>query len=86
MVSSSIAFVPFVLALTFALVVLAAPFVLAYLIIRMLLQRRDAQMLSRDEQAQLRRLMESMQRMEDRIGNLETILITDSSQSPTPQR
>lgn len=58
-----------------------APFALAFLIFRTLIQRRDAQMLNRDDQARMRQLMDSMQRMEDRIANLETILMLDRMRS-----
>jgi phage shock protein B len=44
-------------------------------IVRMLLARRDAQMLTRDERAELQRLEALLGRMDERISNLETILM-----------
>lgn len=64
-----------------AIVATIAPFAFAFLIFKMLIQRRDAQMLNRDDQARMRQLMDSMQRMEDRIANLETILMLDRMRS-----
>ena len=61
-----------------ALVGLAAvvgPCVLVFLILRALLSRRDSQQLTRDERMQLVKLGDILARMEDRVGNLETILM-----------
>ena len=57
------------------LVALAGPIVMVLFIVRALLARRDSQQLNRDEKAQLVRLDESLASMEDRIANLETILM-----------
>ncbi|MCX7019940.1 MAG: hypothetical protein NTY46_13315 [Candidatus Sumerlaeota bacterium] len=58
-----------------ALLFILIPAVFVLMIVRMFLRRRDQQRLSRDEVAQLRNLCEVLQRMEDRIANLETILM-----------
>jgi phage shock protein B len=61
--------------LSFVLAVILIPVFLIFAVVRMLIKRRDSQMLSRDEQSQLRQLWDSLQKMEDRIANLETILM-----------
>ncbi len=58
--------------------------IIAVLIMRILIQRRDSQALSSEERAQLQRLSDSLQRMEDRIGNLETILM-DKNRPADPE-
>jgi phage shock protein B len=57
----------------FATIIL--PILLIFLVARMLIRRRDAQGLNREEQARFQAMWESLQRMEDRIANLETILM-----------
>lgn len=51
----------------------------AVAIVRMLLSRRDSQMLTSEERMQLQRLMRLLDRMEERISNLETILMNTSA-------
>ena len=59
----------------FALLVILIPVVFVLIIVRMVLNRRDQQRLTREEAAQLQNLHEAFQRMEERISNLETILM-----------
>ncbi|MCX7719166.1 MAG: hypothetical protein N2111_12315 [Candidatus Sumerlaeaceae bacterium] len=54
----------------------------AVAIVRMLLSRRDSQMLTSEERMQLQRLEKLLDRMEERISNLETILMNISAADP----
>lgn len=57
------------------MVMLLIPVAMILLIARMLLNRRDSRRLNREEEMQLAQLMDSLDRMEHRIQNLETILM-----------
>lgn len=52
------------------------PLLVVVLIARMVTQRRAEQRLSQDEEARFRQMWDSLGRMEDRIANLETILMS----------
>lgn len=54
----------------------------AVAIVRMLLSRRDTQILTSEERMQLQRLESLLDRMEERISNLETILMNISAATP----
>jgi phage shock protein B len=56
------------------LIVFGVPCLFAWLIIRMLVQRRDGARLSRTEQEGFQQMWAMMQKMEERIANLEAIL------------
>lgn len=74
MVNEGIALIPivfFLVILVLGLGVISA----IVLIVRGIVMRRDDQRLGEEERMQLQRLMEQMNRMEARIGNLETILL-----------
>lgn len=68
-------------AFLFALVTVFVVLVVgAVLVIRAFLRRDEPRRLHEDEEMQLRRLMESLGRMEERIVNLETILLERGAQ------
>ncbi len=66
-----IAFLPLALLPLLAFGFLA---VIVFLIVKTLISRQDNVKLSRDEAEQLQYLLHSVDRMEERIANLETIL------------
>jgi phage shock protein B len=63
------------------LTVIIAGVVVLVTIIRALTGRRDAQRYSQEEELQFRQLMATLQKMEDRVVNLETILMQRQGQA-----
>ena len=57
------------------MVVLITAMTLGYRVLLTLIQRRDSVKLNRDEAAQLEKMWQTLDRMEGRINNLETILL-----------
>ena len=62
------------IAVPIVLIVFGVPFLFAWLIVRLLVQRRDSARLSRSEQEGFQQMWAMMQKMEERIANLEAIL------------
>lgn len=74
-----IAFLPLALLPLLAFAFLA---VIVFLIVRTLISRQDNVKLSREEAEQLQYLLRSVDRMEERIANLETILQDKGKEAP----
>ena len=59
----------------FLFLVLIIPFAIVYLIIRAFTRRRDEMKPTGEEEDRFQRMWESLEKMEERITNLETILL-----------
>jgi phage shock protein B len=79
--SSGMAFFPFIFMLI-PVAVIAMLVIGAVLIVRTIVNRRDVERLSDDEQQQFRRMMDALARMEERVANLETILNQREGERP----
>lgn len=77
-VSLAVLIIPLILLL---LVVVVVPVLLVIWIVRALLGRQSSVSLKREEQAQLVQLNAGLTRMEQRIENLETILMQQAESS-----
>jgi len=62
---------------------LALLIIVTALIVRALLGRQDRVSLTREEAEQLRRMWQAMDRMEERIANLETLLLQKENEHRT---
>lgn len=66
------------------LVTIGLPLLLVFFVVRALINRRDQQRLSRDEREQLQRTWELLVRLEERIANLETIIMSRRARDADP--